>query len=93
MSVESRPAGGGAPPAGTRVISGSGEVAPRSRDGVTSGRPPHRETGSPPDGHPGREAGHFRAAMKASTARSTSSVECAAESWTRIRALPCGTTG
>ena len=32
-------------------------------------------------------------ATKASTARSTSSVECAADSWTRIRALPCGTTG
>lgn len=81
MSAESRPTGGGAPPAGTRVISGSGEVAPG------------HETGSLPDGHPGREAGHFRAAMKASTARSTSSVECAAESWTRMRALPCGTTG
>ncbi len=34
-----------------------------------------------------------RADTNASTARFTSCVECAAESWTRIRAWPCGTTG
>src|SRR5437868_9182556 len=45
--------------------------------------------GAGPDG-----AGQdLRAWMKASTARSTSSMLWAAESWTRIRAWPCGTTG
>ncbi len=34
-----------------------------------------------------------RAATNARTQVSTSSSECAADSWTRMRALPCGTTG
>ncbi|SCG08810.1 hypothetical protein GA0115259_113731, partial [Streptomyces sp. MnatMP-M17] len=34
-----------------------------------------------------------RASMNAATARSTSAVECAAESWTLIRARSIGTTG
>lgn len=34
-----------------------------------------------------------RASTNASTARFTSSVECAADSCTRMRAAPCGTTG
>ncbi|CAM5653760.1 hypothetical protein STENM223S_04082 [Streptomyces tendae] len=45
-------------------------------------------------GHRGSQAASCsRAATKASTARSTSSVEWAADSCTRMRALSCGTTG
>ncbi len=43
--------------------------------------------------HDGQASSSARAATKASTARFTSSVECAAESCTRMRAWPCGTTG
>ncbi len=43
----------------------------------------------PVSGHPVQP----RAAAKASSARSTSSAEWAADSWTRMRAWPCGTTG
>ncbi|CAM5736662.1 hypothetical protein SHIRM173S_01674 [Streptomyces hirsutus] len=42
---------------------------------------------------PAQASSSARAATKASTARFTSSVECAADSWTRIRACPSGTTG
>ena len=38
-------------------------------------------------------ASSVRVSTKARTARSSSSWECAAETWARIRALPWGTTG
>lgn len=55
----------------------------------TSAREPRLQP-QPPAAQPSSSA---RAATNASTARCTSSVECAADSWTRIRACPCGTTG
>ena len=64
-----------------------------------AGRPvPDCPRGAGRRGGAGRAGGRSgpaqpRAAMKAAIACSTSSVECAADSWVRIRALPCGTTG
>ncbi len=55
--------------------------------GACSGEP------AVPPGQAVSASSAVRASTKASTARFTSSVECAAESWTRMRAAPCGTTG